>query len=142
MLSMKTIRPVLAAFALGAITFVFAAPATADTSTLTVTLSAQNGSGETGKATLTQETAGVSVVIALTPAADPQPAHIHTGTCSKLNPAPQYPLANVVGGSSTTLVKGVTIAALLKTPFAINVHKSANDLGTYVACGNIAATAM
>jgi hypothetical protein len=133
---MKTIRPMLAVFALGAIAFVFAAPATADTSTLTVQLSAQNGSGQTGTATLTQETAGVSVVIALAPpSADPQPAHIHTGTCSKLNPAPQYPLANIVGGSSTTLVKGVTIAALLKTP-------SANDLGTYVACGNIAASAM
>jgi hypothetical protein len=30
---------------------------------------------------------------------------------------------------------------MLASPYAINVHKSTSDLGTYVACGNITATA-
>jgi sarcosine oxidase gamma subunit len=114
-------------------------PARAATSTLTVTLAEQNGSGESGTATLTQVGPDVSVVIALKGApATPQPAHIHSGTCSDLGGVAN-PLTNVVGGASTTLVKGTTIDALLANPMAINVHESAANLGKYVACGNIAA---
>jgi hypothetical protein len=50
-----------------------------------------------------------------------------------------WPLTNLSNGTSTTVVKGTTIDQMLKTPYAINVHKSTSDLGTYVACGNIAA---
>lgn len=138
---MKPIRLALAAIALGAVTFAFAAPVTAATSTLTVNLNAQNASGETGTATLTQQPDGVQVVISLANApAAAQPAHIHLGTCDKLNPAPEYPLESIMAGNSTTLVKGVTIDQLLAKTSAINVHKSTSDLGTYVACGNIAAS--
>ncbi len=115
--------------------------AVAATSTLTIPMSQQNGSGETGTATLTQAGSDVKVVISLkgAPATTPQPAHIHDGTCANLKGV-VYPLTNVVNGESTTTVKGVTIDKLLGATFAINVHKSADDLGTYVACGNIAAT--
>ena len=107
---------------------------------LTVTMNAQNGSGESGTATLTQTADGVQVVISLTngPAAA-QPAHVHPGTCAKLNPAPQYPLTSVESGKSTTVVKGVTLQQLTSGTFAINVHKSTSDLGTYVSCGDIKA---
>ena len=116
------------------------APAGAATSTLTVTLNQQNGSGETGTATLTQQGSDVKVVIALkgAPATTPQPAHIHDGTCADLKGV-AYALTNVVGGSSTTVVKGVTVDKLLAGTNAINVHASAEDLGKYVACGNIVA---
>jgi len=112
--------------------------AAAATSTLTVTLSQQNGSGESGTATLTQTGADVKVVISLkgAPATTPQPAHIHDGTCANLKGV-AYPLTNVVNGSSTTVVKGITIDKLLGGTYAINVHESAADLGKYVACGNI-----
>jgi len=112
----------------------------AATSTLTVTLSQQNNSGESGTATLTQAGADVTVVISLkgAPATTPQPAHIHDGTCANLKGV-AYPLTNVVNGSSTTTVKGITIDKLLAGTYAINVHESAADLGKYVACGNIAA---
>ncbi len=118
-------------------------PAAAAPSAVTVTLSAQNGSGENGTATLTQVGGDVQVVIALSgaPAATAQPAHIHTGTCSDLGGV-AYPLTSVTGGKSTTTVKGVTIAALLAKPTAINVHQSADDLQKYVACGNITAPSM
>ncbi len=133
---MKILSLLLASIAL--VTFAQTS-AGAATSTLTVTLNPQNGSGESGTAVLTQMGADVKVVISLkgTPATTPQPAHIHTGTCSNLGGV-AYPLSNVVGGSSTTTVKGVTIDQLLSRPTAINVHESAADLGKYVACGNIA----
>ncbi len=114
-------------------------PAIAATSTLTVALNAQNGSGESGTATLTQAGADVKVVIALKGApATAQPAHIHDGTCASIKGV-AYPLSNVAGGSSTTTVKGVTIDKLLAGTYAINVHESAADLGKYVACGDIVA---
>ncbi|MGA8535015.1 MAG: hypothetical protein WB615_12985 [Candidatus Tumulicola sp.] len=136
-----TARFALAAFALGVLVSTAAVPANAATGPLTVTLNAQNASGEDGSATLTQTPDGVQVVVSVKNApSDAQPAHIHPGTCDKLNPAPQYPLTSLANGSSTTLLKGVTLDQLLASPMAINVHKSTSDLGTYVSCGNITAS--
>ncbi len=108
---------------------------------MTVKLEAQNGSGETGTAMLKDTDKGLTVVLHLTGgnAAGPQPAHIHPGTCAKLDPKPKYPLTSVKDGVSETTVKDVTIAELEKTPFAINVHHSTSDIPTYVSCGNIVA---
>jgi Cu/Zn superoxide dismutase len=107
-------------------------------SSMTVKLTAQNGSGESGTAVLKDVTGGVSVVIALKGApATAQPAHIHTGSCPKPGDV-KFPLTNVVNGASKTTVKGTTIAALLASPMSINVHESAADLQKYVACGDIA----
>lgn len=108
---------------------------------VSVPLKALNGSGESGNAVLRDTPAGLSVVLTLTgfPPAGGQPAHIHKGTCAKLDPKPEYPLTTVVGGRSTTVIKGVTIAQLLASPNAINVHKSTKEIPVYVSCGNIAA---
>jgi hypothetical protein len=136
---MRIVRLSLAAFVLASIAAIGIMPATAATSTLTVTMKSENGSGETGTATLTQMSGGVQVVLAIKGApATAQPAHIHNGTCASLKGI-AYPLTNVTNGSSTTLVKGITIDQLLKGTYAVNVHKSASDLGTYVSCGNIVA---
>lgn len=108
--------------------------------TVSVRMAAQNKSGETGTAKLTPiDTDKTRVEISLkgTPSGTPQPAHIHEGTCAKLNPQPKYGLENVVDGKSTTEVP-VGLDTLRKGTFAINVHKSADDLKTYVSCGNIA----
>lgn len=105
--------------------------------TLSVTLSPQNNSGESGTATLTQTSAGVEVVVNLTGATGTQPTHIHPGTCDNLTPAPKWPLSNTVNGAGTTTVPGVTISQLLAAPYAINIHKSPTDLKDYVACGDI-----
>jgi hypothetical protein len=127
---------------LGSLALITAAQlsAAAATSSLTVALTAQNNSGEAGTATLTQMGSDLKVVVAIkgAPATTPQPMHIHDGTCADLKGV-VYPLTNVVGGSSTTVVKGVTIDKLTSGTYAINVHESAANLGKYVACGNIVA---
>jgi len=120
-----------------------AAPAFADdmgamkTDAKTYKFAAQNDSGETGTVTLKPDGDSTTVTIALTGApAGPQPAHIHPGTCAKLDPAPKFPLSNVVDGKSTTTVKE-SISKLTAGGFAVNVHKSTDDLKTYVACADL-----
>lgn len=131
-------RPILALFAAAAMSAVALGAGDAPAS-VTVTMAPQNNSNESGTATLTQVGKDVQVVIDLSNApAEAQPAHIHPGTCTNLAPAPKYPLVNVVNGKSTTTLKNVTLSELTSGQFAVNVHKSANDLATYVSCGDIA----
>jgi LPXTG-motif cell wall-anchored protein len=65
-----------------------------------------------------------------------QPAHIHKGTCTNLDPNPSYPLNDIKEGKSTTVVK-VSLEDLAKEKYAINVHKSATEISLYVSCGNL-----
>lgn len=109
-------------------------------------------------------TAAAAATKAATAAANTpgHPAHVHMGTCSNLNPNPQYPLPNVLpisssaGVSTVAPTAGTTLAPvtatiessskkidaklddLLKSPHAVNVHESATDITTYIACGDIA----
>jgi CHRD domain len=103
-----------------------------------VTLNEQNESGQSGTATLTAGDDGtLHVSIALSGgSADPQPAHIHEGTCADLNPEPAFPLESVVDGQSESDVE-VSPEDLALTPYAINVHKSETEADVYVACGDI-----
>ena len=105
---------------------------------LTVQMKQQNSSKENGTARLTPQGGDkTQVVINLKGAPKTaQPAHVHEGTCAKIDPKPKYPLSNVEGGKSTSEVPA-SIDELTKSPHAINVHKSADDLKTYVACGDI-----
>jgi hypothetical protein len=105
-------------------------------------LVAQNNSGETGTATLMDGSKGLIVKLRMSGGDKDvdQPAHIHKGTCAKLDPKPTYPLKTVHDGESETTIPDVTIAQLEKTPFAINVHKSTKEVPVYVSCGNIAAS--
>jgi hypothetical protein len=105
---------------------------------LKIPMKALNGSGENGMATLRDTPKGLVVTIHIKNAKGPQPAHIHKGTCAKLDPAPQYVLHNVVNGMSITTVPKVTVSELLATKHAVNVHKSLTDIPTYVSCGDIA----
>ena len=105
---------------------------------VTIPMKSLNDSGETGTAVLTQQDEGVQVVVTLknAPKMD-QPTHIHAGTCSNINKSPEYGLRNTVDGKSTSIVKGIKLSDLTSGKYAINVHKSADDLGTYVSCGDI-----
>ena len=105
---------------------------------ITIQLNEQNNSSESGTATLTEENGKVKVTlnIANTPNGVSQPAHIHVGSCP--NPGDvKYPLTSVVNGVSETTL-GVSLAELRALqPIAINVHKSAPEIKTYVSCGNL-----
>ena len=68
--------------------------------------------------------------------ADPQPAHIHPGTCEDLDATPKYPLKDLMDGRSETTVEA-SLEDLQSEEFALNVHKSAAEIQTYVACGNL-----
>jgi hypothetical protein len=106
--------------------------------TLIIPMHALNGSHEDGTATLTQGADGVHVTVSLQNAPDnPQPTHIHIGSCSNINKAPEYALVDTQGGRGDSIVRGVKLDDLLKGSYAINVHKSGFDLGTYASCGDI-----
>lgn len=113
-------------------------PASAAHPDVTIKMHAQNGSGEWGTATLTDLGAQTRVVIALQHenTTGNQPAHIHMGPCSHLNPAPKYFLKNVILGHSNTTIN-VPIAKLLGAHMAVNVHESKEKIGRYVSCGDI-----
>jgi hypothetical protein len=81
----------------------------------------------------------------------PRPAHIHTGTCREVGEvvAPLTDLTGAIGGdrvgqarraipaeSSFTSVP-LTLDAILGADHIVNVHLSAEEIDTYIACGEI-----
>jgi hypothetical protein len=104
---------------------------------VTFDLAEQGDSGQSGAVTLTADGERTRVVITLeSPPAVPQPAHVHKGSCAELDPNPAYGLANVVDGSSTTVVDA-RLQELRDGSYAVNVHKSGSELDVYVACADI-----
>jgi len=113
----------------------------AQSKSVSVKIGAQNKSGESGSAKLTAEGDQTKVVVSVkgAPKGVSQPMHIHEGSCAKLDPKPKYPLSNLENGKSTTTIP-VKLEDLQHGGMAINVHKSAQDVKTYVACGDIKAS--
>src|SRR2546428_12348230 len=96
---------------------------------VTVRIAQQNKSGESGSARLTPAGDKTKVAVNLkgAPKGVSQPAHIHEGTCAKLHPKPKYGLQNVVDDKSASEAP-VSVDALMSGSYAINVHKSADDI--------------
>jgi hypothetical protein len=100
-----------------------------------------NNSGESGTATLTEVDGKTKVVLALTGAPKDvvQPAHIHVGSCPGVG-AIKYNLTFPKNGVSETILDVNLETIMSEVPLAVNVHKSASEAKTYVACGEIAAS--
>lgn len=65
------------------------------------------------------------------------PAHIHAGGCGADDLGEiVYPLEDISGGSSQSSLD-VSLDELQEGDYAINVHKSADEMGVYLACGEI-----
>lgn len=78
------------------------------------------------------------------------PAHIHAGSCAELGEV-VYPLTDVAlptgemmgasGGHpvaiSDTNIPDVPLQTILDGEYAVNIHLSADEIGTYIACGAI-----
>jgi Cu/Zn superoxide dismutase len=111
-----------------------------DAKEVTVTLDALNNSGESGTATLTEVDGKTVVTLDLTgaPKGITQPAHIHVGECPGVG-AVKYNLTFPKDGKSETTLDVNLETIMSSVPLAINIHKSANDAKTYVACGEITA---
>jgi hypothetical protein len=105
---------------------------------VTVQLTPQNNSGESGTAILTEVGAKTKVVVAINgaPAGVAQPLHVHKGTCGNINPAPAFGLTTLANGKSETTID-IPLTQLQQGGYAINGHKSAQEAQTYVFCGNI-----
>lgn len=97
-----------------------------------------NDSGVSGDASLTDNGDGTTTVdVLLDGATGGHPAHIHSGTCAALGDV-VYPLTDVDASGASVTVIDVPLADLLSSgPYAINVHLSAAEIGTYVACGDL-----
>jgi LPXTG-motif cell wall-anchored protein len=106
---------------------------------VTIDLTDQNDSGQSGLAVLTPEGAGTKVVVTLSNAPGPHPAHIHDGSCTTPGEV-VFPLASVASGRSETMV-AVSIDDILRAPHAINIYKSPQESPVYTACGDITAAA-
>jgi len=108
-------------------------------SNLNLNMGPLNGSKQNGTANVKDVEGGVLVTVSVfnEPKGASEPAHIHAGKCPSPNPAPWKGLKNVVNGKSVTMLKGVSVAQLKKSAYAINVHQSAANLKHYVSCGDI-----
>ncbi len=104
----------------------------------TVTLSEQNVSGESGTATFTEENGQVKVTLNLTgvPQEVTQPAHIHVGACPDVGEV-KYPLTSPVNGVSETILDTTLDQIRSEYPLGLNIHKSTDEPGVYVSCGDL-----
>jgi hypothetical protein len=97
----------------------------------------------------------VPVSVAQTPVSEeavaegPHPAHIHTGTCDALGEV-VHPLTDVAAPTGETqgattahtvkighTVLDVPLQEIIDGGHAINVHQSAEEIDTYIACGDV-----
>lgn len=116
----------------------------AATGAVTVKLDTLSNSGQSGTATLTSQGSQTLVVLNLNagPAGSStaQPVHIHKGNCGPTLADVAYPLTDLKGGKSTTTVPA-SLNSLRTGAFAINAHKSLQEIAVYTTCGNISAKA-
>jgi hypothetical protein len=104
---------------------------------MTVTILEQNKSKQAGIATITELGDKVSVKLQIAGASSSaEPAHIHLGKCPKPGEV-KYPLTDVVGGISETMLNVSMSTLKSMMPLAINVHKSKAEIQSYVACGDL-----
>lgn len=108
---------------------------------VTFDLSEQSGSGVTG-ATVTlrplaeNETAVVIDFPTEGSGDEPaHPAHIHDGSCPDVGGV-AFPLESISGGVSESQVD-IGLDELQSGDYAVNVHKSDEEIQTYIACGDI-----
>ena len=113
--------------------------------TMTAQLASQGGSTITGSATATHGDDANSFRVRTTigggtPNAT-YPWHVHAGRCGDngpvVGPASAYPLLQADANGAATVNASVPVA-MPTGPLYVNVHASPTQMGTIVACGNLA----
>jgi hypothetical protein len=100
----------------------------------TLTVSQGNSANRTrANVSLTGATPGASL-----------PWHIHQGTCDApgpiVGPREAYTMLGVSGDGTATIQAELPFAVPASGAYSINVHRSATEMGTIVACGNLTQT--
>jgi hypothetical protein len=105
--------------------------------TLSLELVEQNGSGQSGTATLTPAREGSTriVVELANPPAAPQPAHVHDGTCEDIGDV-VAPLESLSEGESESEVM-MSLEELGAGNLIVHAHKSEAEFDVSVACAEI-----
>jgi hypothetical protein len=109
----------------------------ADEEDLILELVEQNGSGQSGTATLTPAEAGSTriVVDLKSPPAEPQPAHVHSGTCDDIGDV-FAPLDSLTEGRSESTVM-LSLDELQRGGLIVHAHRSEAEFDVSVACAPI-----
>lgn len=121
------------------------APATVSTATWTATINPMGGSGITGSAMVRPTSGGGSATVSISgaPPNSTLPWHVHSGTCATgggvVGAAAAYSPLSVGADGKATSTANVSAALDPAAKYHVNVHKSASDMGTIVACGDLTA---
>jgi CHRD domain-containing protein len=91
----------------------------------------------TGTATLTAQGNQTQVVLRVATTNPEMLAHIHADACPGVGPI-VFPLTNVRNGTSTTMIDA-PLSQVMAQGKAINLHKSPDQAGIYVGCGDLSA---
>jgi hypothetical protein len=110
-----------------------------DDTEIIVTIEELNGSGISGDATLTDNGDGTTTIDVLVDGATgDHPMHLHSGTCEELGDVVE-PLTNVDAEGSSVTDVALPLSDILAAQHSINIHLSADEIDTYVACGSLPA---
>ena len=107
------------------------------------TLTPRGGSAVRGDVKLQSAVVGsvVNISISGATAGALHPWHVHTGTCANsggvVGAAGNYPVLTV--GTDGRASANATVNAPLSegSAYSVNVHRSASDMGTIIACGDL-----
>lgn len=130
----------VAALMIAAIAAFGSIQANAQDSEILIAVDELNGSGVSGDATLTDNGDGTTTIDVLVDGAEgDHPIHLHSGTCAELGDIVVDLTSVDTEGSSVTDVE-VPLATIQDPeigPHAVNIHLSADQFATYVACGDV-----
>ena len=111
-----------------------------EASEVVLQLEEQENSGQTGTVTLRSDGNDQTLVIVNVkpgrPSDEPQPVHVHFGTCGPNLGAVDKPLSDITKGTSETTVP-LGMSAMQDGDHAVNVHTSYSEITVYTACASI-----
>jgi hypothetical protein len=107
------------------------------------TLAPVNNSGVRGAVSARSAVAatGVSITIGGGSMGGRHPWHVHRGGCAQngaiVGGADEYPLLDVGSGGNASASANLEVGLSEDAQYSVNVHRSATELGTILACGEL-----
>lgn len=106
-------------------------------------LEARSNSSVSGSANVVSAMAGSRATVSISGATPNghHPWHVHSGTCGSggaiVGDAGAYPPLHVGANGTASASATITVGLHDEGDYHVNVHRSADDLGTIIACGRI-----